>query len=63
LIRTKRINYIICLKHKRTRSNADFIREKEKGQIDLDCSKFSSGIYFINLQTEKGILTEKLIIE
>ncbi len=37
--------------------------EKEKGQIDLDCSKYSSGIYFINLQTEKGILTEKLIIE
>lgn len=37
--------------------------EKEKGQIDLDCSNFSPGIYFINLQTEKGILTEKLIIE
>ena len=37
--------------------------EKEKGQIDLDCSKFSSGIYFINLQTKSGILTEKLIIE
>lgn len=37
--------------------------EKEKGKIDLDCSKFSSGIYFINLQTKKGILSEKLIIE
>lgn len=37
--------------------------EQEKGQIDLDCSSFSSGVYFINLQTEKGILTEKLIIE
>lgn len=35
----------------------------DKGKIDLDCSKFSSGIYFINLQTAKGILTEKLIIE
>jgi photosystem II stability/assembly factor-like uncharacterized protein len=37
--------------------------EKEKGQIDLDCCNFSSGVYFINLQTEKGILTKKLIIE
>ncbi len=37
--------------------------EQEKGQINLDCSNFSSGVYFINLQTEKGILTEKLIIE
>jgi len=37
--------------------------EKEKGQIDLDCSNFSPGIYFINLQTEKGIITEKLIFE
>jgi len=36
---------------------------KDSGKIELDCSKFSSGIYLINLQTEKGILTEKLIIE
>lgn len=36
---------------------------QEKGQINLDCSNFSSGVYFINLQTEKGILTEKIIIE
>jgi len=36
---------------------------KERGQFELDCSGFLPGIYFVNLQTDKGILTEKLIIE
>jgi len=36
---------------------------KEKGQFDLDCSDYAPGIYFINLKTNNGTLTEKLIIE
>ena len=35
----------------------------DEGQVDIDCSGYSQGIYFVNLQTEKGILTKKLIIE
>lgn len=33
------------------------------GNYNFDCSDFSPGIYFIKLQTDKGIITKKLIIE
>jgi photosystem II stability/assembly factor-like uncharacterized protein len=36
---------------------------KKTGNYELNCSDFSQGMYFINLQTDSSILTEKLIIE
>jgi len=33
------------------------------GIYELNCSDFAPGVYFITLQTDKGDLTEKLIIE
>ncbi|MCD4773249.1 MAG: T9SS type A sorting domain-containing protein [Bacteroidales bacterium] len=40
-----------------------FKGEKGKGthNFDLDCSSFSTGIYFIKLQTENGITTKKIV--
>jgi len=35
----------------------------KNGNYELNCTDFSPGIYFITLQTETGITTEKLIIE
>lgn len=37
--------------------------EKEKGQVDIDCSNFSPGFYFVNLRIDKGVLTKQLIME
>ncbi len=36
---------------------------KMSGSYELNCSEFSSGIYFITVKTESEIITEKLIIK
>ena len=35
----------------------------DKGRVDIDCSGYTQGLYFINLKTDNGILNKKLIIE
>ena len=45
------------------KSHASRIIRNENGEMSINISHLSSGIYFVQLNTEKGILTKKLIKE